>query len=499
MVIPDGYTSAAILYMFLKRSYPDIKLNYVFHNKSKSHGLSEDLFIPEDTNLIICPDSASNDVAACKHHQELGREIICLDHHILEVSGNPYAIIVNNQCSENYGNKDLSAAGVVWQFCRAIDQENWTDYADDYLDLVMLGNIADSMSILSFETRRLIDKGMSQIKNKFMLSMLNKQSYSIGQDLNIISFQFYVVPSINGLLRFGSFEEKELLFRAFIETDESFEYKKKDGEMIKENIYDRASRICVNAKARQDREVKKSLDILNENIEKYHFDNNKVLFVNANDLDHSLTGLAAIKLANQYNRPCVVLRKNKDGWGGSARNVNACEIENLKEFLFDTGLFEYCNGHNSAFGVKILEKNLKPAIEKTNELLKDFNFEKVYNVDFIFQPEDITLNLVNDFNDLKNIWGQGLSEPLVVIENIKLNTENIQLMGADKNTWKFTLNEEGTIAIKFKCDENDKVLQIKNENWNGIDLKMNCVGKLTLSNFNGIISPQFIINDYNII
>jgi single-stranded-DNA-specific exonuclease len=499
MVIPDGYTSAAILYMFLKHSYPDIKLNYILHTKSKSHGLSNDIIIPENTNLIICPDSASNDIEYCKKYKDLGKDILILDHHILEISGNPYAIVVNNQCSENYPNKDLSAAGIVWQFCRAIDQENWTNYADDYLDLVMLGNIADSMSILSYETRRLIDKGMSQIKNKFMLSMLNKQSYSIGQDLNIISFQFYVIPSINGLLRFGSLEEKELLFRAFIETDESFEYKKKDGEIIQENIYDRASRLCVNAKARQDREVKKSLDILNEDIKKHHFDDNKILFVNAGELDYSLTGLTAIKLANQYNRPCVVLRQNKDGWGGSARNLDACGIDNLKEFLFDTGLFEYCNGHNSAFGLQILKNNLKPAIEKTNELLQDFSFEKVYNIDFIFNPEDVTIDIVKEFDDLKNIWGQGLSEPLILIRNIKINTENIQLMGADKNTWKFTLNEDGIIIIKFKCDENDEILKIKNDNWDGIDIMINAVVKLGINNFGGILSPQCIILDYNIV
>jgi single-stranded-DNA-specific exonuclease len=212
--------------MYLKRSYKDINLNYVLHTKSKAHGLSNDLFIPDDTNLIICVDSASNDIDACKKYKELGKDILIIDHHILEVAGNPYAILVNNQCSGNYPNKDLSAAGIVWQFCRALDQENWTEYADDYLDLVMLGNIADSMSILSWETRRLIDKGMSQLKNKFILSLLDKQSYSIGQDLNIVSFQFYIVPILTDYFVLDQWKKKNYCLGHLLKQTKLFHIQK---------------------------------------------------------------------------------------------------------------------------------------------------------------------------------------------------------------------------------------------------------------------------------
>ena len=50
------------------------------------------------------------------------------------------------------------------------------------------------------------------------------------------------------MIRIGSSDEKELLFRAFIEKDEFFEYKKratkdKPAETIQESIYDRVVRL----------------------------------------------------------------------------------------------------------------------------------------------------------------------------------------------------------------------------------------------------------------
>jgi single-stranded-DNA-specific exonuclease len=497
MVIPDGYTSASILYLYLKKSFPDINLSYILHNKSKSHGLS-DIDVSHETNLIILVDAGTNDIKECKELKDRGIDVICIDHHISELkTENIFAIVVNNQISENYKNKQLSAAGLGWQFCRALDDELWQNYADNYLDLVALGNIADSMDIRSYETRRLIDKGLSSIKNKLFLSLLDKISYSTNNEITIVNMQFYAVPTLNGLLRIGSLEERDILFRAFIETDEEFDYQKNSkSETVKENIYNRASRLAINAKSRQNRELDKSLEILNINIVKYKFDKNKILFVNAGDLDYSLTGLSAMKLASQYNRPCIVLRKNKNGYGGSGRNLDSCGLDNLKDFLFNTGYFEYCNGHPGAFGIQIKEENLRPAIEKVNELLKDFSFEKIWNIDFIFNQEDITIELVKEFDRLKNCYGMGVNESINLVKSIKINSNDIQLIGENKNTWKFLTNNQECVIIKFKADENDEILKIKKDNWAGEDLILNMIGKFSISNFQNILTSQFIVSEY---
>lgn len=52
----DGYTSASIIYAYTKNLNPECKLTYLLHT-GKQHGLTEDIEIPEDTQLLIVPDA----------------------------------------------------------------------------------------------------------------------------------------------------------------------------------------------------------------------------------------------------------------------------------------------------------------------------------------------------------------------------------------------------------------------------------------------------------
>ena len=59
--------------------------------------------------------------------------------------------------SNSYPNKCLCGAGVVYRFLQALDNENWNEFADDYLDLCALANISDVMDMRSFATRYFTD------------------------------------------------------------------------------------------------------------------------------------------------------------------------------------------------------------------------------------------------------------------------------------------------------------------------------------------------------
>ena len=167
----------------------------------------------------------------------------------------------------NYLNKNLCGTGIVYKFLQALDEELWNDYTEDFLDLVSLANIADSMDIKQLETKRLIDKGLSKIRNKLFKALIEKQSYSINNNIIINNIHFYIVPLINGLIRAGDYEEKDLLFRAFIETDEIFKYKPRrkskndpEPEEIDEDIYTRVARLCGNARQRQNNSKDKDVE-----------------------------------------------------------------------------------------------------------------------------------------------------------------------------------------------------------------------------------------------
>jgi len=514
----DGQTSASEMYRYLKLIKPNIKLTYSIHT-TKQHGLSYDIKIPEETNLLIIPDAGSNEIEKCKQLKEKGIDIIILDHHEINndlklvgdgmiINYNPYAIVVNPQ-NCNYSNKAISGCAVVYKFLQAIDEETWNDYADNFLDLVALGLIGDSMNIKELETKRLIDKGLAKIRSKLFKALIDKQSYSMNNILSISNVQWYIVPLINGLIRAGDYDEKDLLFRAFIETDEMFKYKPRrkskddpEPEEIDEDIYTRVARLCGNARQRQNNSKNKDVEKILSYIEEKGHHNNKIVIVNVTDkLNESLTGLVAMNIASKYHKPCLLLRKVKnkpDYYGGSARNINRSPIKNLKDFLEETSLFEYCQGHQGAFGIEIHKDNISKVIDLTNEQLKDIDFTEYYEVDFIIEADDLDISFIKAMNELKDLYGQGISESLVYIKNININKKDINLMGKNSDTIKFTYNDE-IVFIKFKANENDEIIKWLND-WENDDdfIVIDVIGKAGLNSFNGILTPQIMMENYEI-
>lgn len=98
-----------------------------------------------------------------------------------------------------------------------------------------------------------------------------------------------------------------------------------------------------------------------------------------------------------------------------------------------------CQGHQSAFGAGIYDKDIDLFVELTDNLLKDIEFTKRYLVDFIFQANDININTILELGSYKSYWGQYIDEPYIAIENVKLNPEDIQLIGERQTTIKIKL------------------------------------------------------------
>lgn len=501
----DGYTSASMVYRYIKYLGEDINVSYSLHTK-KQHGISEDVEIPDDCELLIVPDAGSNDVEQCKKLVEKGIDIIILDHHICDKT-NEFTIVVNNQmCS--YPNKNFCGAGIVYKFIKAVDEELWEDYADKMLDIVALGNISDVMDMRECETRYYVDLGLTKIRSKLFKALIEKQSYSMNGVVNITSVQFYVTPILNAMIRVGSAEDKDLLFRAFIETDEVFKYKKRgETEESDEDIYTRAARLCYNAKNRQGKDVQKGVDAIDEVIKEKEIYKDKVMFINVSDiLGETLTGLVAIKIAEKYNRPCLLLRRQKareDGslyYGGSCRNFDNSPIESLKDFLDSTGTFEFVQGHDNAAGISIPRENVAKSIEMCNERLSDIDFQKCFNVDFDISASDLSVGFIKAIDEMKDIFGQGIKEPLVHIKNIPIWSESFFVMGKNSNSWK-VINDEGYAFVKFNVDvDKDEVLQIYNSNLDREEEyslgSIDVVGTVSINNYNNILTPQIIIKDY---
>lgn len=491
----DGFCSAAMIYNYTKSYCPHINIKYYLHT-GKQHGLTDDIEIDDDVELLIIPDASTNDTEQCKALKEKGIDIIILDHHDREID-NPYAIIVNNQCSNNYENKELCGAGVVYKFLQAVDEELWNEEADDYLDLVALANISDNMDVRSRETKYLISKGLDFINNAFFEKLIEVQSYSL-PEVDMIGVQFYVTPLINALVRMGSQEEKDIMFRAFIgDESETFEYKKRgEKEFTQENIYEHAARLCNNAKRRQKTLVDKQLPKIIEHIESKEQNKHEVIITNVTDyVENTMTGVLAIKVAEYFHKPTILLRdRGNDVYGGSVRVPDTSPIENFKDML-NTMTFFSAQGHPSACGTTIFKHNIKESIETLDDYIKEMNLVGIADkaVDFEIEYDDLDMSLFTSIASLKSYYATGLKECNIVVNNIPINTDDVVIKGKDSNTWSVMICDETIELVKFRCPENDELL-------NGLGMyKINIIGKFGYSFFKGIKTAQIIVEDYEVV
>lgn len=496
---PDGYSSAAMMYLYIKSMDKHYPVHYMIHKKPKSHGLSDDDFdIPENTKLLIVPDAGTNDCEKCNELIANGIDIIILDHHLQDKPGNN-AIIVNNQISEQYSNKDFCGAGITYEFLRALDDYYWQDFAEGFIDLNAFGNISDVMDLRNPSTRYYVNSGLNNIKNNALNAMIQAQSYSMHDEVNIHNISWYVTPIFNAMIRIGSFEERSLLFRAFIDDYEEFDYKKRDGNVIKENIYDRAARLCKNCKSRQD----KMRDKLFAELKDGANPDDKVVMVKAKDADSGIVGLSCMKLADALQRPAIVVKQiEKDGkvlLSGSCRNFNNSPVTDLKAVITETNLFELCAGHSNAAGVQILPENFHAARHAFNNLLKDIEYSPTYMCDFIFDIDDLSISFIQEVHDARWIWCTGIQEPKIAVENIMIKRSDIHIQGKDFNSIAFTIDD--IKFVKFNMKENDPLLEWASA-WDGEDsdtIIMNVVGEVSINEYKGTLTAQVIIKDSEIV
>lgn len=494
----DGYTSAAVLINYLYKHFPywtENNIIYTFHS-NKAHGINLDL-VPKEVKLVIAPDSSSNDYEIHEILYQQGIDVLVIDHHNAEKISE-YACVINNQLCD-YPTKSLSGVGMVYKFCSYIDNLLKVDTANDLIDLVSLGLISDMMDMRDFETRHLITLGLKNIQNPFFATMVNHNVFQLTEQPTPIGIAFYVAPYINAVTRSGTEDEKRLLFESML-TFKAYNQilsTKRGCRGQLETIVEQAVRNCTNIKNRQTKSLKASLEIVEKLIEEENLLKNKILFVRLRTpIDKNLTGLIGNQLMSKYQRPVLILNKtineqNEIWWEGSGRGYDKSSFKNFQQFLKDCEYTEYAEGHASAFGFGIKDINCEKFLEYSNNKLKDYDFTPCYNVDFIFNPNKLQGYEIMDIASLKDYWGQGIPEPYVAIEKIKVNSSNIQLLKG--TTLKITLLNNISL-IKFKSNEEEYENLYSQNGY----IEITVIGFCNINNFNGNSYPQILIEDYEI-
>lgn len=499
----DGYTSAALLMNYLYCLFPSFVNNNISYrvHMGKQHGIIPDT-IPEDVKLVIAPDSSSNDYEAHEYLNLSGVDVLVIDHHEADHISK-YACVINNQLC-NYPTKSLSGVAMVWKFCCYIDMLLKTDHAQKFLDLVALGLVADMMDVRDFETRRLIDKGLQQIRNPYFRGAIDKDQFHFTNEITPIGVAFYIAPLINATTRVGTQEEKLMLFESMLDFRgyELVPSTKRGCKGQAETRVEQACRNCTNIKSRQTKIRDNSLERIEQIIVNQNLLSNKILIVQLDDLitDRNLTGLIANQLMSEYQRPVLILNKieNEDGtitWEGSGRGYDKSRLKDFRGFLENNKYVMYAEGHANAFGIGIKDEDISAFITSTNSALDGFDFTPIYNVDFIYKSDELTPDEVIDIAGMKSLWGQGVEEAEIAVEGIKVHKDNIRILSPDKNPTLKIMLPNGINFMKFRSSEEEYDKLYSELGY----VTINIVGECERNIWNNKISPQVMIKDYEIV
>ena len=496
----DGFTASAALVNYIYKVFPSaMDLLSIQLHEGKEHGIEEkwlEEIVANEYKLVICPDASSNDYNQHKFLKDNGIDVLVLDHHDAEeVSEN--AIIINNQLSD-YPNKTLSGVGIVYKFCSKIDELMKIKEADTILDLVSLGMIADMMDMRNFETKHLIQKGLTRIENPFFKALVERQAYSIGETVTPIGVAFYIAPLINATIRVGTQNEKEVMFKAMLNhcAYDMIPSTKRGEKGKTEAVVVQAVRNATNVRNRQKKARDNGFEYVEQIIAANNLDKNKIIVVQVSeDLDKNLTGLIANQLMAKYQKPVLLVRETDEGLlQGSARGYDKSELKDLKSFLLESGFMEYAEGHAAAMGVGIYKDKVNALVDYSNTVLANYDFSACYDVDYEYMSNDFKAQDIIDIGSMKSLWGKGVDEAMVVIKGIKITSNNITLMSANKNpTIKITL-QNGTSLIKFGASQAE-FESLKSSGYTEIDV----IGTCAINEWQGMITPQILIKDYEVV
>jgi single-stranded-DNA-specific exonuclease len=201
----------------------------------------------------------------------------------------------------------------------------------------------------------------------------------------------------------------------------------------------------------------------------------------------------AMQLSQKYKRPTIVARLNPQGYvRGSIRGLSNSELSSFKGYLDSTGLFEYVQGHDNAAGCSIKNNDLDELHRRANMDLAQYDFgEDYYEVNFERQAlNDDLSNLITELANFKDVWSQQNDEPLIYIKDLHFTRKDVQIMGRNQDTIKIIKN--GIAYMKFFAKDMIEELNQYDE------IKMEVVGKANLNYWNGTVTPQIFIEQYQI-
>ena len=404
-------------------------------------------------SLIITVDNGISQHEAISKANELGIDVIVIDHHeVPEESVKALGIIHPSvsHISEEFG---------CGAFMSLITSAALLGSYDPYLlTLAGLATISDMMELKGYN------------RNVVRLALENLRNYRYSPLVSLLesevitekSFGLDIAPKINAVGRLVDDKNINLLVRYLLSEDP-------------EEIFKISSWI------KNTNELRKTLTKeAVEALPKDMFDEEGIVL--KLDIKEGLIGLIANRLLGEYNVPCIIFTEdstNKDFLKGSIRSKEGFNVqkafESLAKYMVGGG------GHALAGGLTIKAEDFEAFKHDFIELCKIYKFTKVEPPSIELKLQDVNFTnyaVLREFSP----FGVGFPEPLFSLKD--LPTKSLQFISLGKHlSTPISINSK---ILGFNMSESE----IKSH------LSIDLFGNLTTSVFRGKTTVEFRVSDF---
>ena len=475
----DGITGTTLLYNALQKLGVQRLDYYIPHRFSEGYGLNKNAvqkIKDSGTEIILTVDCGISNYEEIKYAKELGLHVIVTDHHIPPVVLPPADFLVNPKLNNQpFSGRNIAGVAVAFKFAEQLFRLRGAapySVTSNYLDLVLLGTIADIVPLLE-ENRILAIHGLRELNRKKRVSLraLIDAAGLSEKDLTSRDIGFAVAPRINAAGRLGA---SDIAVKLLLEND-----------------YARAKQIALELN-KQNTERQEIGGKINEQItaeiEKMSAKDTEKVFILASPGWHpGIIGIVAAQIVRQYNRPTVLIAIGENGGRGSIRSLEGLDIfEPLKKCAY---LLKDFGGHKEAAGFEIeaerIEEFTAAYRRALNESTIDSNYIPKLQIDAVLPKTQITKTLAEELEKL-NPFGQGNQQP--VFTTTELAIYDFAKIGGGKHL-KFSLTNGIDIidGVGFGFGDLYPVVQ-KNQN---LEIAFN----LSINEWQGREKLQLIIKD----
>jgi len=344
----DGVTATAMLVQFLRRLGAKVT-EYIPNRFDEGYGLNMeavDWLHDQGIKLVITVDCGIRSLAEVEHTNDLGMDIILTDHHHPRTELPAALAIINpKQPNDNYPEKDLAGVGLAYKLATAINPKNeiGKPNAEEYLDLVALGTVAD-LAPLTGENRSLVRQGLHQLRypqRQGVLSLMGVAGIK-PQNISASDIGFVLGPRLNAAGRLDTaMASYELLTTRDISKAgtiaQFLEMQNRKRQKITREIYQKAEEIA-----------------FADNLDP------PILFAVHEDFNLGVVGLAASRLTEAHYRPSIVAHRGEEYTRGSCRSISEFHITDALDQCAD--LLVHHGGHAAAAGFTVRNSDL-PKLE----------------------------------------------------------------------------------------------------------------------------------------